>query len=606
MRVALKIVGASGQGINSVGEILAKGLKREGYCVFGYREYPSLIKGGHASYQLDISDRSLRSSAQAAEVLVCFNHHGLERNLPDLKADGIVVHQTPGWTFTEAQQALMRDRRLRAIELPVDAMLNELDAVPILGNVLIAAFLWSVLGLDAQKLKDLVGERFARKRDLLERNMRCIEAGYAHLDPTHGRVSVPLPVPDPARWQRCLLLRCAEAMGLGAVHAGVRFYAGYPMTPSSPLLSYIAEIQNKTGMVVKQAEDEITAAQMVCGAMHMGTRALTATSGGGFDLMTETLSMSGMIESPSVFVLAMRPGPATGNPTWTAQGDLLLACFGGHGEFPRCVLAASDPEDSFSLMAQAFNLAEEFQLPVIVLTDKQLMEGLFTVQPFDQSRAQVNRGSRLVTDPACLKALQGSDRYQPHVPDGVSARWLPGMEAATYAAQADEHGGGGTVDESAENAEAQADKRLRKIEALRAALPEPELYGDGGPDAPVDTLIVGWGSTKTAVLDVLRDPEVMGHRTDYLHYTALWPLKTELFQTLAARAKRVILLEGNSTGQLGRLLCMECGVQIPYQIVKYDGRPFFYDELKKALLCHLRESAAAFRESLLTSSSPHP
>lgn len=602
----MKIVGASGQGINSVGEILAKGLKRAGYCVFGYREYPSLIKGGHASYQLDMSDTTVRSSELTVHALICYNHHGLELNLADVKPGGLVVHQTPHWTFSPQQQQLIRERQLKVIEFPVEQMLKKMGAKPILGNVLIAAFLWAVFGQDREQLKGLVGERFAKKQDLLEQNMRCIEEGYAYVDQAVGVVKIPLPAPQPQQWREALLLRGAESMGLGAVHAGVRFYAGYPMTPSSPILSYIAEIQNQTGMLVKQAEDEITAAQMVSGAMLMGTRALTATSGGGFDLMTETLSLNGMLENPSVFILAMRPGPATGNPTWTAQGDLLLACFAAHGEFPRCVLSTSDPEDCFNLMPLAFNIAEEFQISVIVLTDKHLTEGLFTVQPFDQSTTQVKRGSRLVTQAERLKSLAGADRYDPHTPDGVSLRWLPGQEAATFAAQGDEHTGDGTVNESAQNAEDQMDKRMRKLAALTLQLPDPELFGDGAPDAPLDVLLVGWGSTKNTVLDVLSSPELQGKRVDYLHYTALWPLKTDMFQALTKQARRVILIEGNHDAQLGKLLRMESGVQIPFQIVKYDGRPFFRDELLQVLLKHLRDPAPVPREALLTPVPQYP
>src|SRR6266851_4323931 len=218
-RFSLKIVGASGQGINSIGAIVAKGLKRSGYCVFGYREYPSLIKGGHASYQLDISNQRIRSTETRVNVLVALNHHGLELNMEELKQGG---------------------------------------------NVLLTAFVWSILDQDIDALKSLVGETFAKKKALLELNMRCIAEGYSFVDPEQGTVLVALPPPDKG-FASHLLITGSQAMGLGAVHAGVRLYAGYPMTPSSPLLSFIAELENKTRMVVKQAEDEITAAQIVSG-----------------------------------------------------------------------------------------------------------------------------------------------------------------------------------------------------------------------------------------------------------------------------------------------------------------------------------------------------
>lgn len=577
MRTSLKIVGASGQGIDSIGEVLAKALKRAGYCVFGYREYPSLIKGGHASYQLDVSDEHIGSTETNVNIVIALNHHGLEHNIPDLKPGGIMIHSTDRWKFTDEQQKLVKDRGLLIVNMPIESILAKLKAKPILSNVILSAFVWAILEQDIEALKKMVGEKFAKKKDLLELNMQCIDTGYAYQDEAIGKLRVAPPKPN-KRWKECLLLTGSKAMGLGAAHAGVRLYAGYPMTPSSPLLTYISAIQNETGMAIKQAEDEITAAQIVSGAMFMGTRALTATSGGGFDLMSETLSMNAIIENPSVFVLAQRPGPATGLPTWTGQGDLLMAVNTAHGEFTRCVMSVSDGEDSFHLMPEAFNIAEEYQISVIVLTDKQIAEALYTQEPYDMKRAVIKRG-KLVTDAKKLAKLKASDRYDPTVSDGVSQRWLPGSKAETYCAQGDEHSGDGTVDESAANAIAQIDKRLRKHDTLLKALPDAELFGDQNPE----TLIVGWGSTKTVMLDALQNDALKDKKIGYLHYTYLWPLKTERFESLSKTAKRVILVEGTKMGQLALLLRQQTGIKIEHQILKYDGRPFFYDELIESI-----------------------
>jgi len=341
------------------------------------------------------------------------------------------------------------------------------------------------------------------------------------------------------------------------------------MTPASPLLKYIADNQNKTNMVVKQAEDEITAIQMVSGAMHMGTRAATATSGGGYDLMSETLSMNGIIENPSVMVLAMRQGPSTGLPTWSGQGDMLLTIFGSHGEYPRLVMSVSDAEDSFTLMPDAFNYAEKYQLPVTILTDKHIAEGLYMQPQYDLKKATIDRG--VVTDQKELDKLVSADRYNPSAAGGVSPRWLPGARAETYCAQGDEHDGAGNVEEGGENAIAQMDKRMKKMETMKAELPEPELFGDSNPE----TLIVSWGSNKSAILDAIKDQKGIG----YLHYTYLWPLHTAKFEELSAKAKRTVLVEATFQGQLNMLLRQECGKGCSEQILKYDGRPFFYDEL---------------------------
>jgi 2-oxoglutarate ferredoxin oxidoreductase subunit alpha len=593
-RISIKIVGASGQGINSIGAILAKGLKRSGYCVFGYREYPSLIKGGHASYQLDVSNQRVQSTQTTVNVLVAINHHGLELNMEELKAGGIVLHVTPGWQFPERHQKLIRERKLRVICFPIDAMLNRLGAKAILSNVLLTALLWSMFGLDVETLKSLVGEKFAKKKALLELNMRAVDAGHSFLDPQEGKITVGLPAPN-KDFSSHLLITGSQAMGLGAVHAGMRVFAGYPITPSSPLLSFIADLENRTHIVVKQAEDEITAAQLVSGAMYMGARALSATSGAGFDLMSETVSLNAMIENPTVFVLAQRPGPATGLPTWTAQGDLLLAVNTGHGEFTRCVLSVSNSQDAFDLIPIAFNLAERYQISVIVLTEEQIAEALYTQEPYDLQKAEIQRG-KLVTSPEQLKALKSSDRYDPNAEGGISSWWLPGNEAATYCAQADEHDASGTVSEAWRNAKLQMEKRMRKFDTLKSTLPQPclnvTLNGERGghwidESDEIELLVIGWGSTLGVMRDVMFSEELRPRKIAYLHYTYLWPLCTGELLRLANRSKRTVLVEQNYQGQLGMLIRMECGLNIADKILKYDGRPFFYDELLGLLQAQL-------------------
>lgn len=572
-RISLKVTGAQGQGVNSVGEICGKGLKRAGYCVFGYREYMSLIKGGHSSYQLDVSGEKIESSETKVNILVNFNHHGLEKNFAELKDGGIILHQTPMWKFPAEHAQWIAEHKVTVVYLPVEDILKKMKAPSILGNVLVTSAVWSLLGQGDEVLKALVREQFGHKgEEIVQMNFACIDEGVKFVQ---GSKVQPLTLPKPhKKWADHLYLTGSEAMGLGIIHAGCRMYTGYPMTPSSPLLKYIAEMQNKTGMVIKQAEDEITAAQMMSGGMHMGTRAATGTSGGGFDLMTETLSLNGIIENPAVVVLAQRPGPATGLPTWTGQGDLLLAVGSAHGEFARLVVSVSSSQDAFDLMPEAFNYAEQFQAVVIVMTDKQIAEALYTQPAYDQDKAEVSRG-KLVTDAKELKKLASEDRYDPKAVDGVSPRWLPGSDAAVYTAQGDEHDAKGTVDETAENAVAQMEKRMAKMQAMKNVLPEPELFGAKNPEI----LIVGWGSTRGTIDDVLKSEEFAEKKIGYLHYTYLWPLKTAKLQKLAAKAKKTVLIEGNYQGQLGMLLKQECGVDFTHRIFKFDGRPFFYDEL---------------------------
>ena len=573
-RISLTVTGAQGQGVNSVGEICGKGLKRGGYCVFGYREYMSLIKGGHSSYQIDVSSEKIESSEVQSDIVMNFDHHGFEEHYQEVKDGGVFLHQTPMWKFTDEQQKYFDEHKIKVIYLPVEEVLKKLQASQVLANIYITSAVWTLLGQSDDDLKELVREQFGHKgEEIIQKNFECIDEGTAFVKEHPELEPITLPKPN-EKWKDYLYLTGSEAMGLGIIHGGCRVYASYPMTPASPLLTYIANMQNKTKMVIKQAEDEITAVQMASGAMLMGTRAATGTSGGGFDLMTETISMNGLIENPLVVFLVQRPGPSTGLPTWTAQGDLLLAVGSAHGEFARVVMAVSDSQDSFDLMPEAFNLAEEFQTPVIVLSDKQLAEGLYTQPSYDQNKAKIRRG-KLVINPKELSKLVSADRYDPKATDGISSRWLPGTEAETFCAQGDEHDAEGNVNEGGPNAKEQMEKRMAKSAAIKKALPEPELYGHQNPK----TLIVSWGSNRSVLNDVLKSDELADKKIGNLHYSYLWPLKTEKLEKLARKAKKTILVECNYQGQLGMLISQECGLELDKRILKYDGRPFFYDEL---------------------------
>lgn len=575
-RVSLKVTGAQGQGINSVGEMIAKGLKRAGHHVFGYREYMSVIKGGHSSYQLDICDRHIESSETKVNILVCLNYIGLQRDLSSLKQDGILLHLIPGWKFSDADKKLFEERNITVLYLPMEKILKEMKSRPIVGNVLVTSVLWCLLGRDHENLKAMIKEQFGHKGEkIVELNFAFVDRGVQYKDEEAKEIALTLPKADSAH-KDDLLVVGSEAMGMGLLHAGCRMYCGYPMTPSTPLLDYMSGHQNETGIVIKQAEDEITAMQMVSGAMWMGTRAATSTSGGGYDLMSETLSLNGITENPSVLVLAMRQGPATGLPTWSGQGDMLLSVFGSHGEYPRLVMAVSDAQDSFDLMPEAFNFAEEYQLPVTVLTDKNIAEGLFMQPPYDLKKAQMRRGN-LVTDQKELDQLESSDRYNAAAEGGISPRWLPGAKAATYCLQGDEHDSEGNVDETSENAIAQMDKRMQKMETMKAALPEPELIGSDAPE----TLIVSWGSNRGPIVDAMSE---LGDSVGYLHYTYLWPLKTEKLTELMGKAKKTIFIESTHQAQLAKLIKMETGLEFDKTILKYDGRPFFVDELRELLV----------------------
>jgi 2-oxoglutarate ferredoxin oxidoreductase subunit alpha len=569
-RFSLKIGGYSGQGINSIGEVLVKLCKETGWQVFGYREYPSLIIGGYASYQMDISDHPVNSSSERVDVLVCLGREALKQYITDVRPGGLIIHTLPRFVASAEQKTYLETNNIEMVYVPAEDMVRAAGAHPILINTLVTALLARLLGFELELVKRLFREKFSYKQHLLEANIAFLDTGYNHeLISTNIK---PLGFARDVALDNYISMTGNHAFVLGAVAAGVRALYAYPMTPSSSILSYAAAIYHETGMLVRQVEDEISVAQMGLGSMHMGTRALVATSGGGFDLMSESLSMAGITEIPFVCIIAQRPGPATGLPTWTAAGDLNLALYAGHGEYPRCVLSGSDPISCYEQIQVAFNLAEELQIPVLVLTDKQIAESMYTFEKFP-APLPIVRGLASAEE---LEAIQSTDRYA-DTPSGISKRWLPGQSDATFDANADEHTADGSITEEAEQSRLIMEKRMRKLVALRERLPEPELFGP----ADADVLLVGWGSTKTTVVDALTimEKQTTSPLVAYLHYTALYPLRTERLLELVGVSKRVVLVEQNYLGQLGQLITQETGYQFAEKLLKYDGRPLFVEDI---------------------------
>lgn len=565
-RKSVKFGGESGQGINSLGEILAKSLKNSGYKIFGYREYPSLIRGGYASYQIDIGNAEINSSSVQCDVLICSSRRSIYQYLPSIRKDGILIHTLSAVTFKPEEQQFLKANNIQVHYVDALALAKDQGGNALTSNMILLGVLAEILGIDLEIVKDIVREEFKSKPKLIEIDIKCLEAGYK-LNISESKLDF-IKYPD---WKQSKIITGNHGLALGAITAGVRAYYSYPMTPASSILTYLAETSHESGMLVKQAEDEITSAQMTLGSMHMGTRALTGTSGGGFDLMSETLSLAGIIETPFVCILAQRPGPATGLPTWTSAGDLNLAINAGHGEYPRLVLSVSDFTSAYELIQVAFNYAETFQIPVIVLTEKQIAEGLYNIRSLPHT-IPIQRG---LVDLNTAKN-QPLTRYA-FTQDGISPRWLPGDDLPQYNANGDEHDEIGDVNEESANAKAMFEKRMRKLSKLQSSLPDPVLYG--APDA--DITFVGWGSVKSVIQDVI---SILGQdksdlKINYLHFDYLFPLKFNYLNKVISNSKRIVLVENNYIGQLGELITAKTGFQFKEKLLKYDGRPFFIEDI---------------------------
>jgi len=462
----------------------------------------------------------------------------------------------PGYTAT------IQEKKLTTLFIPEYATPKKFGANELLSNMLMIGALWRALGLSIDGLVKAVEKRFASKPALLALDIALIQHGYDLQDATVSSSLEAFTLPETTNnLTEHKLLDGNEVLALSAVHHGVRAYFAYPMSPSSTILSHLANWAEKTGMHVEQVEDEISVSQMTLGASFAGTRSLCATSGGGFDLMTETVSLAGMIETPLTIIVAQRPGPATGLPTWSGQEDLNLAIYSGHGEYAKAVIAVGDHTEAFKVLGEALNIAETYQIPVIVLTDKTLAETNATVSPASLVGVEIERG--ITTDTA---ELTSQSRYG-LTDSGLSPRWLPGT-GPRYYANGDEHGPDGTLREDSAGVAEAHEKRVRKMKLLEDMTREPGLYGN--PDAKIT--LVGFGSTKMEVMDFL------GDTVNYLHYTNIWPLKTKTMKELEKKGNKIIVVEHNMTGQFAALL-RGAGVHIDDTWLKYDGRRFYREEM---------------------------
>ena len=435
------------------------------------------------------------------------------------------------------------------------------------------------LGAHLPALFSQIEEIFAKKgQEVIDKNKKAAQTGYDYILSNYPE-GYNLKFPK-IEGKDKLVMTGNDAVVLGAIAAECKFYAAYPMTPSTTILTGLAEKAHETGMVVKHAEDEISVINMATGASFAGVRSMVGSSGGGFALMVETVSLLGITETPLVIAEVQRPGPATGLPTWTEQGDLHFVIRSGHGEFPKIVLAPGDVLEAYRLTQEAFNLADIYQCPVFILSDKYLAEGFKSVEKskIQNSKTQINRGKVIDN----LQYKEGElVEFQRYIvtEDGISPRLVPGTKGAYFQANSYSHIADGHTTEEAESRKKQVDKLLKKTETYKKShLPPPVLYGN--PEAPLT--IVSWGSMKGPVLQAMQDlPEF-----NLLHFTYIYPFSPQA-ESILRKAKKLLLLENNATGQLGELIAQETGIRIENKLLKYDGRPFYPEEVIEGIKSYL-------------------
>jgi 2-oxoglutarate ferredoxin oxidoreductase subunit alpha len=568
----VKIGGEAGFGIKAAGQTLARSFVALGLEVFDLTEYPSLIRGGHNTYTLRVSPTPISSHVEAVDVLVALNRETIDLHLGELVEGGAVIYDPEDKENAEWQAP----DGVLAVPIPLMRLAKDAGG-PIMRNTVALGAVLALVGLPVDPLADGLRAQFAHKApEIAEQNVAAATAGHENATEAATRFGVKLQaVPDAPRR---LLVDGNEAIGLGALAAGIGFYAAYPMTPASSVLHFMAAHEREAGVVVKHTEDEIAAMNMVVGAAFTGARAMCASAGGGFALMVEGFGMAGVSESAVVVGVFTRPGPATGLPTWTEQSDLRYVLHASQGEFPRVVLAPGDRTDAFELTWQAFNLADQLQTPVIILGDSYLSDNRQSVPYFDLDAVVVDRG-KIVTEGDTAEfpeALGENGEYLRYklADYGVSVRALPGVKGATQLGNSYEHDeyGYGSAGEPAEIRVAQNEKRMRKLELARNLVPRPAVFGADVAEA--DVAVLFFGTTKGPVLEAMRWLEPDGVKVAAMQVVTLWPFPAEDVSVFLGAAKRSIIIEGNYTGQLQGLVREQCLRDVDETLHRYDGRPF--------------------------------
>lgn len=569
--LVVRIAGESGEGVISTGELVAQAAARAGYELLTFKTYPAEIKGGHAIIQLRLSDRRLYTQGDQLDVLLAFNQEAYDKNVADLKPGGLLIYDSAEFTPPESG-----DRQQYAV--PLTEIARSQLKFELGKNVVAVGVVAALFDLPKEQLVRLLQEKFGRKgEDVVAKNVAALEAGIRYVrDQMSGK---PLFAVGTAEHRgEMVVVSGNQALAMGAIAAGCRNYFGYPITPATDIMEFLAAHLPKVGGSMVQAEDEIAAAGMVLGASYGGVRAMTATSGPGLSLMVEMLGLGAMAELPAVVVDVQRAGPSTGMPTKHEQGDLKLAVSGGHGEVPRIVLAPTSVEDCFWQAINAFNLAEQYQMPVILLSDTVLATRTEKIPRPDLSKVEL-KGRLLYQADGSGNGHEGGrfKRYS-FTATGVSPMSVPGQAGGQYVATGLEHGELGRPRYDPDTHSRMTEKRFRKLAAAAADAPPADLYGD--PSAEIG--IVTWGSTMGAVVEAVDLAREKGIAVEALAPRMLWPIPDRQVGEFVRSKKVLIVPEVNYSGQFADLLAARYKRDV-VKLSSYGGTPIKVARIVKAI-----------------------
>lgn len=568
-QLSWKVGGQQGEGIESTGEIFSMAMNRLGYFLYGYRHFSSRIKGGHTNNKITVRPTEVRAIADDLDILVAFDQETIDVNYKELTENGVILADA------KFDPVKPEDSKAPLFAVPFTEIAAELGT-SLMKNMVAIGSTASLLNLEDAVFQNVVDDIFGKKgEEVVQKNMEAITRGRQIMNELLGDRVGEWEL-APADGKRRMFMIGNDAVALGALAAGTRFMAAYPITPASEIMEYLIKKLPKFGGTVIQTEDEIAAATMAIGANFGGVRSFTASAGPGLSLMMEAIGLSGMTEQPLVVVDTQRGGPSTGLPTKQEQSDLMAMLYGTHGEIPKVVIAPSTMEEAFFDTIQAFNIAEELQLPVILMTDLQLSLGKQSVEPFDYNKIEIRRG-KIVTDELEEAADKAYFKRYEDTEDGISPRVLPGKLHGIHHVTGVEHDETGKPSEATGNRQTQMDKRFRKLAKLKFDNP---VYVNA-PHEEAEILLVGFNSTRGAIEEVQERLNVQGMKVNHAHIRLIHPFPTAEMAPLVAQAKKVIVVENNYTGQLANIMKMNIGGHDKIAtITKYNGTPFLPGELE--------------------------
>jgi 2-oxoglutarate ferredoxin oxidoreductase subunit alpha len=568
-QLSWKIGGQQGEGVESTDRIFSTALNRLGYYLYGYRHFSSRIKGGHTNNKIRISTKPIRAISDDLDILVAFDQESIDLNAKELRENGVIVADAKfNPTVPEGVKA-------RLFAVPITTIAEDLGT-SLMKNMVASGASWALLGLPMEVFNKAVEEEFGRKgAAVVEKNIQAVAQGAQFVLDQAGGPIEELKL-EPADGQQKLFMIGNDAIALGAVAAGCRFMPAYPITPASEIMEYLIKVLPKFGGTVIQTEDEIAACTMAIGANFGGVRALTASAGPGLSLMMEAIGLAGMTETPVVIVDTQRGGPSTGLPTKQEQSDINAMIYGTHGEIPKIVISPSTVEECFYDTVEAFNLAEKYQCPVIIVTDLQLSLGKQSADQLDYNRIVIDRGS-LVSDVPVREDGSLFKRYA-FAEDGVSPRVLPGQKNGIHHVTGVEHDESGRPSESPVNRKKMMDKRLEKMKHLKVTNP---ILVDA-PHNEEDVLIIGMGSTGGTIDEARGKLESEGLKTNHITVRLMHPFPVEELKPHIDKAKKIVVVENNATAQLANLIKLNVGgADKIHNHLKYNGNPFLPSEIYK-------------------------